>query len=234
MEARRPAFRAALLSAAVPVARDTWRYSLTLEAPLPFRAGQFVNLAVPDAIPRGERSYSVWSSPADPTRLDLLIKLLEGGAASEYLRRARVGDTLAIRGPFGVFTLRPGTSPVVFVATGTGLAPFRSMLEVALDGRDPRSFMLYFGVRSEEDLFALDDLARYRGGLDLSVTLCLSRPTPSWGGFTGRVTTALRSAPPAPGAQFYLCGNGAMIEETRALLKEHGVDRSRVYVEKYY
>jgi hypothetical protein len=94
---------------------------------------------------------------------------------------------------------------------------------------------VYFGVRSEEDLFALDDLDRYARALpDFRYTLCLSRPAPGWTGFSGRVTAALAEGHPAPTAHFYLCGNGAMIEEARAWLKERGLDRKRIHVEKYY
>ncbi len=235
METRRPEPRTAVLTSARNVARDTFVYRLQLDQPLPFQAGQFVNLAVPDAKPRGERSYSVWSSPLDPSFLDLCIKLFEGGAASEYLRVSQLGDAMDVRGPFGIFTLKPDVDSVVFVATATGLAPFRSMLEVAADARDPRPFRVYFGVRSQEDLFALEDLERYAAALpDFAYTVCLSRPEPGWKGFTGRVTAALARDYPRPADHFYLCGNGAMIEETRALLKERGLDRKRIHVEKYY
>jgi NAD(P)H-flavin reductase len=232
---QRPEPRVALLTAADEVARDTFVYRLELGEPLPFLAGQFVNLAVPEAKPRPERSYSVYSSPANPAALDLCIKLFEGGAASEYLRRARVGDTLDIRGPFGVFTLKDDHDPVIFVATATGIAPFRSMLYERAAARDPRRFRLYFGVRDQGDLFALDDLAELAATLpDFRYTVCLSRPNPGWTGFTGRVTAALAEDFPTPTEHFYLCGNGGMIEETRELLKSRGLDRKGIHVEKYY
>lgn len=235
MEIRRSEPRVAVLTAAELVARDTFVYRLALDAPLPFRAGQFVNLMVPNATPRGERSYSVWSGPGDPSVLELCIKLFEGGAASEYLRAARVGDTLNIRGPYGIFCAKPEHDPLVFVATATGLAPFRSMLEEAVAARDPRRYRLYFGVRSEEDLFAVDDLERYAGALpDFSYRVCLSRPSAAWTGFEGRVTHALAADFPTPTEHFYLCGNGAMIEETRDLLKGRGLERKHIHVEKYY
>lgn len=227
--------RAGTLLRVDAVARDTFVYRLALDAPLPFAAGQFVNLSVPDAKPRGERSYSVWSSPRETDTMELCVKLFEGGAASEFLRRSRVGDVLALRGPFGHFTLRPGDEPVVFVATATGLAPFHSMLlDRAAEG-DARPFRLYFGVRSQDDLFALDTLARLKTDLpDFDFRLCLSRPKPGWPGTEGRVTRALADDFPAPTQRFYLCGNSAMIDEVRELLKSRGLDRKRIHVEKYY
>lgn len=229
------AARTATVSRVEGVARDVVVYRLALDAPLPFVAGQFVNLAVPGARPRPERSYTVWSSPRDPAVLDLCVKLFEGGAGSELLRALRVGDPVSLRGPFGVFTLRPGEGPVVFVATATGLAPFHSMLLDRLPERDPRPFRLYFGVRAQEDCFALDTLDRLRRDLpDFDYTVCLSRPSPGWGGFVGRVTAAIERDFSSPDADFYLCGNGAMIDEVRSLLKARGLDRKRIHVEKYY
>lgn len=237
MEGSRFQTRTATLSRIDAVAKDTFVYHLTLDEPLPFAAGQFVNLAVPEAKPRGERSYSVYSSPLEPGVLQLCIKLFEGGAASEYLRLRRQGDVMQVRGPFGVFTLGENPDPVVFIATATGIAPFRSMLleRAASRVHDTRKYRMYFGVRSQEDLFALDDLAGLARDLpDFACTVCLSRPEAGWAGFTGRVTAALALDYPNPAEHFYLCGNGAMIEETRELLKSRGLDRKRIHVEKYY
>lgn len=235
MENPRSQSRAAVLAQIRAVARDTFVYRLELEAPLSFQAGQFVNVTVPDAKPRPERSYSIYSSPLDPRVVYLCIKLFPGGAASEFLRARKEGDRLDIRGPYGVFTLRDSPDPIVLVATGTGIAPFRSMLLDAGRAQDARRIRMYFGVRSQEDLFALDDLEALRRTLpDFDYRLCLSRPGPGWTGYVGRVTTALAEDYPAPTERFYLCGNGAMIEETRELLRSRDLDRKRIHVEKYY
>ncbi len=225
----------ATLTEITPVARDTNVYHFLLDEAIPFRPGQFVNLAVPGAKPAGERSYSVYSDPLDPSRLDLAIKLLEGGAASEYLRVSRPGDRMAFRGPFGVFTLADAPGPFWFLGTGTGLAPYRSMLEEAARAGDSRSFRLLFGVRDEEDVFAVDHLDRLVATLpDFQYTLCLSRPSPAWTGFKGRITQRLADATPDTSAHVYLCGNGPMIDEGRAILTAAGFDRKHVHFEKYY
>ncbi len=234
---------AATLTRIDALARDTFLYRFELERPIPFRAGQFVNMAVPTAKPRPERSYSVFSDPGQPGTLGLCIKLLEGGAASEMLRVAKVGDAYSFRGPMGVFTLADDGEPVSFVATGTGIAPYHAMLaeyarRLALKEVAPRTFRLYFGVRDEGDLFLTDTLDRWAKELpDFGYEVCLSRPSASWTRPAGRVTAALAAALPVgvpPAGHFYLCGNGPMIEETKALLAERGVDRKRVHYEKYY
>ncbi|HND29987.1 MAG TPA: FAD-binding oxidoreductase [Myxococcota bacterium] len=228
--------RKALLRSIDVVARDTLVYRVELDEPLPFKAGQFVNLAEPGAKPRGERSYSIYSDPASPGVMDFCIKLFEGGAASEYLRVRQVGDVLDIRGPFGVFTLPDEIEPVTFVATGTGLAPFHSMLLEQERLGNRRRFRLFFGVRSEEDVFAVATLQRWKQSLNFDYTLCLSRPgapeAMAEGCVIGRVTQAM--ADHQPEGHWYLCGNGSMIEEVRTLLKEKGLDRKQIHVEKYY
>lgn len=217
------------------VARDTVHYTLDLDAPLAFEAGQFVNVAVPSAQPRGERSYSVWSDPGQSMRLEFVIKLLPGGAASEMLRSIHVGAILPLRGPFGAFTLRPDDAPIQLVATGTGLAPFHSMLSVAVRRRDARRIRLWFGVRSQPDLFAADALEGFKRDLpDFDYSVCLSRPEPGWKGYVGRVTHRLEAEGAHPEAHYYLCGNGEMTQEAKVYLKAHGVDRRHIHVESYY
>ncbi len=233
----------AVLRRIEPVARDTFVYSFDLARPIPFRAGQFVNMAVPTAKPRPERSYSVFSDPGNPERIELCIKLLEGGAASEMLRVSAVGDAFSFRGPMGVFTLADDPLPVTFVATGTGIAPYHAMLAeyarlLAAGARSVRRFRCFFGVRDEGDLFLTDTLERWKRQLpDFDFHVCLSRPSSAWTLPACRVTAALGERLPAgtpPEGHFYLCGNGPMIEETRALLAERGADRKQVHFEKYY
>jgi ferredoxin-NADP reductase len=234
---------AASLTRIEPVARDTLVYTFALERPIPFRAGQFVNMSVPTAKPRPERSYSVFSDPGRPDQLELCIKLLEGGAASEMLRVAKVGDDYSFRGPMGVFTLAADDAPVTFVATGTGIAPYHAMLSeyarLHAEGEAAaRSFRVYFGVRDEGDLFLTDVLDGWKRSLpDFDFHICLSRPSASWTQPAGRVTAALAERLPrgeVPVGHFYLCGNGPMIEETKALLLEAGADKKQVHYEKYY
>lgn len=218
-----------------PVAHDVVSYTIAVDPPLVFYPGQFINLAVPAAAPRGERSYSVWSDPVDGARLELVIKLFPGGAAGEMLRAAQVGDKLPLRGPFGAFTLRDDPGPVQFLATSTGLAPFHSMLCACVRRQDPRRFRVWFGVRNAADLFALDALARFKRDLpDFDYTVCLTRPPEGWAGYTGRVTRLLEAEGADPTTHYYMCGNGEMTAEARAYLKANGVDRRHIHVETFY
>lgn len=230
------AIRSAVLTGIRPLARDTNLYSFQLDAPMDFQAGQFVNLAIPGAIPRGERSYSIWNPPiaGGASTLDFAIKLFPGGQASEHLRAAKPGGAFQLKGPYGQFLLRDDlpVAPTWFIATSTGLAPFYSMLGVAARDRDPRPFRVLFGCRDERDVFGLDALDALRGHLDLEVTVCLSQPLGPTAYRVGRVTAHLPS--PDQAARYYLCGNGAMITEAKDLLRDAGIDRKRIHYEKYW
>lgn len=121
---------------------------------------------------------------------------------------------------------------MTFVATATGLAPFHSMLLERARLGDTREFHLFFGVRAEEDVFAVETLEWLKTRLNFDYTLCLSRKMGDGRCFHGRVTQAIGGRDYA--GHYYLCGNGAMVEETRALLKAVGLDRRQIHVEKYY
>ncbi len=235
------AARTAVLTSVRLLARDTKLYTLALDAPLPFEAGHFVNLTIPGAAPRPERSYSIWSDPVAPGSLEFAIKLFPGGQASEYLRDVPVGTSIHLRGPFGHFTLRPADDPknpgtIWMFATSTGLAPFHAMLSVAARTGDPRRFRLLFGCRDKEDVFGVEELDRLAQKLDLSYAICLSQPTvvehPWRNCLRGRITAHLPEI--AQSDRYYLCGNGAMITEARELLKAAGADRKRIHFEKYW
>ncbi len=231
--------RSAVLTGAEPLARNTNLYRFDLDVPLQFEAGQFANLTIPGATPRGERSYSMWAppDPAGNASVEFAIQLFAGGQASDYLRSAPVGTPFELRGPYGHFTLRGDdpdhpTTAHWFLATSTGLAPFHAMLAAAARAGDPRRFRLLFGCREEQDMFGLAALDALRDRLDFAYSVCLSRPQGATRHNVGRITAHMPAADPA--ARYYLCGNGAMITEARELLKARGIDRKRIHHEKYW
>lgn len=227
--------REAELTEATRLTPDVWRYVFTLDEALPFEAGQFVNLFVPGGPKHVERSYSVWSPPDDPTHLGFVIKLFPGGLASEYLRGLRVGDRVGLRGPFGHLAVKEEDRAIWFCATSTGIAPFHSMLRVAARRGDPRPYRLYFGLRSQEDLFALPELDELRGALpDFDYVVSLSRPQPGWTGEVGRITRLVDERHPQPTGAWLLCGNGEMVAEVKATLKARGLDRKSIRSETYW
>ena len=135
------------------------------------------------------------------------------------------------KGPYGAFILRQTPSESIFVATGTGIAPFRSMLLGKLD----RPVTLVFGVRHREGLLYDDELAsltKENSGFEYQPTL--TRPPDDWTGRTGRVQShVLAALGERRDVDVYICGLREMVDDLRARLKEIGLDRKRMIYEKY-
>ncbi len=204
---------------------------------LSFVAGQWINLYVQGAEGVLKRAYSIASAPSDP-ELELAVTRVEGGAASPVLHALSVGATIAIDGPHGLFTRDDAAQakPALFVATGTGLSPFRSMWREALTRSAHPPITVLFGARTEADILWRDELlalAAQHPGFRLEVTL--SRPDGSWTGRTGHVQTHLEGLARELGEpDVYICGLTKMVSEVRSTLKQAlGYDRKRIHSERY-
>jgi ferredoxin--NADP+ reductase len=197
-------------------------YILRLErGNLEFRPGQHVRLGVP-GLP-ALREYTVYSAPDEPY-LEVLIREMAGGLLSPRLRRCRPGDPVELDGPFGEFLIpeHARDARFLFVATGTGIAPFHSFARSY-----PRlDYRLLHGVAAAGDLYGSEAFAPHRS------IPCLSRERGA--GFSGRVTAFLRRHPAEPDRHCYLCGGCDMIYEVFALLRRQGVPPERIFAEVYY
>lgn len=205
---------------------------------LQFLAGQFVSIIIPGAGPKGRdlrRAYSVASAP-EQRPVELCVKIVEDGPGTQYLYRLRPGDTFRAMAPYGDFTYKPKPGRhVCFVATGTGIAPFRSIvLSKHFRDNPPVSCTCLLGVRTESELIYQNELEEIDG---IKLVNTVSQPLDSWKGFKGRVTDYFRSLGdsfPWLETDYYLCGNGAMIQEIKTLLASKGVEKSSLHQEKYY
>lgn len=198
---------------------------------LAFNAGQFVSLAV-GRDPAGRdirRSFSVASRADQGQALRFIVKIVPGGPASEYFMRLPEGTTVEMTGPHGFFQLdeeHPGD--VLFGATGTGLAAVLPMLAELAKRPEAGRRMVYWGLRSEEDLFLPEEAAAACTAARAELHTYLSRPSDAWRGLRGRITApVLDRYPTLHAPTFYLVGNGAMIAELKKALVARGVDRKR-------
>ena len=201
---------------------------------LDFRPGQFVSLSAPIGGRIITRAYSLASAPGGSNRFDLCLNRVPEGIFSGPLFQMQPGDTVEMKEPLGMFVLRQPPRDSLLVATGTGIAPFRSMLQAHLSGSSPR-FTLLFGLRYESHLLyrrEFEDLARQFPNFRFWPTL--TRPSPDWAGRTGRVQAHLEEALGARrDVDVYLCGLRAMVDDVRAILKGRGFDRKQIFYEKY-
>ncbi len=201
---------------------------------LDFLPGQFVSFS--DLIGGQEitRAYSLASPPNGTNRFEVCLNRVPEGIFSRRLFAMQPGETVTMRQPLGMFVLRQPPRDSLFVGTGTGIAPFRSMLQAHLTESSP-GFTLLFGVRYESHLMYRDEFeamaSRYP---HFRFWPLLSRPTPEWTGRTGHVQAHLEEALGGRrDVDVYLCGLKLMVDDVRGMLKTLGFDRKQILYEKY-
>jgi CDP-4-dehydro-6-deoxyglucose reductase len=223
------------------IARDVRHF--VFEAPelekVEFIPGQFVSLT--DAV-NGKaitRAYSIASAPSATNRFELCLNIVKEGHLSPRLFGMKPGETLDMRTPLGQFVIRHPDRDAVLIATGTVIAPFRSILQAHLNGahlnKPGPAFTLLFGVRYEQSIMyraEFEEMARCFPQFRFWPTL--TRPGPGWTGRTGRVQAHLAEAiGERRDLDVFLCGLKLMVDDVRTILREMGFDRKQILYEKY-
>lgn len=201
---------------------------------LAFKSGQHLIFEINS---RAVRQYSIASAPQEIGKFELCVDVLPKGPGSLFIEALKPGDKVKCRGPWGRFLLSEANLPhKVFVATGVGVTPFRSMILDLFATGFNGLVDLYFGVRHEEDIFYFDQFENLAGNWPMFNFLpTLSRPSVEWKGLQGRVTDHLRVAKfDVTRTEFYICGSGQMIVDVRALLLEKGIPDSQIHFEKFF
>lgn len=204
-----------------PLTENTFILSLP-KSRFKFVAGQHISLSIMGDYQ--SREYSIYSAEEQDT-LEVLVKEVEGGYFSPKLKHLKVGDMVEVHGPFGKFGLdekRIDSHKHIFIASGTGIAPFHSMVK----SKPELNFEIIHGVRFANEAYEREE---YNKG---KYTLCASRDEK--GDFIGRLTEYLKKANFDKNSCFYLCGNSDMIFDSMEILKEKGFDRENVTVEVYF
>ena len=199
-------------------------YVLKLEkSNFEFRAGQYLVLNVPGEYKA--REYSIYS-PEDAPYIDLLIKEVENGEISKELKYMKIGTKVEITGPFGFFVLRDNkqndTSHFTFVATGTGISPFHSII---LSNPD-LDYRMIHGVKYSREGYNSTDYPTDR------YTLCTSRD--KGGNFFGRVTQFLKVNGIRKDSVYYICGNSGMVNEVTEYLEQNGITPENIRTEVFF
>jgi ferredoxin-NADP reductase len=207
-----------------------------------FDPGQFLSILVPP--PEGtsqtvKRCYSFASSPEEAKYkgyYELCVKYVPGGLGSGYLASLRTGDTFQMMAPYGDFKFKDVRSgnALCFISTGTGIAPFRSILySRRFHTQRPEKTLCILGVRGEEEALYQKDLET----VGVEMVTAVSQPSSEWTGFTGRVTDYLKSLPTTWAwhtTDFYVCGGGEMVTEVSRFLEGgHGVPERNIHKEAF-
>ncbi|MCX7656598.1 MAG: FAD-binding oxidoreductase [Treponemataceae bacterium] len=212
-----------------------------------FTPGQYAQLVVP---PYGElkesvqRAYSMSSTPQDKNHIEFLIRLVPGGIATTWVHQyLKEGDSVEVVGPFGEFGVRETDAMMIFVAGGSGMAPFKSILNhMAETGQwTNREIWYFFGARSKRDMFYLEEMAALEKRFpSFHFVPALSEPKPedSWNGPVGLITNVLDSyfkerIPRNKPMEGYLCGSPGMIDACIKVMTANGISPEKIYYDKF-
>ena len=236
----------ARIERALPLSHDVMGLSLRLPAAEPFRfeAGQYIDIMLSGG---RRRSFSIASPPHDGRLLELHVRRAAGGEFSERLfDQDPQNALLTIEGPLGQFVYRPhaaaaGAAPMLLIGGGTGLAPLISILRHVIENGIERDMTLYWGVRSERDLYAhaiLQDLAQRcpteGRPARLRYAPVLSEPSPDWRGSRGFVhEAALEDIDDLARYDVYAAGPPAMIAAVRREFGRRGVAANRLFFDSF-
>ena len=205
-----------------------------------FIPGQFITLDLPIHEKRTKRwkSYSIANHPDGTNVLELCIVFQEGGLGTNYLfNEAPLGTPLRFKGPLGVFTIPKNLDEeIVMIATGTGVAPFRSIMNhIDSNGMDFKKMHVIFGTRTEDGILYREEFeALAKKYPNFSFDVALSRDE-DWDGYKGYVHQIYKEhySDVSPSRKFYLCGWRNMIDEARATLNEMGYEDRQIIFELY-
>ena len=223
-----------------PLTHDICRLTIELSAPFRFWAGQYVDLTVPG---RGvTRAYSMANAPDGGTTLAFIIKRYPDGAFSALLGGTlRPGDAITSKGPFGTCFRREGrTGPMILVGGGSGMSPLWSILSDHVSSGEMRPVRFFYGARTRDDLFMLDEFAALAARLpDFRFIPALSHEAhgDEWDGETGLihevVARTLRAEALDGEMDAYSCGPPPMIDAVLPVLQMAGVEPERIYFDKF-
>ncbi len=207
-------------------------FQLKIPETFTFKAGQFVSLKMTsDGVTR-MKSYSICNSPSERSVVDLCVKIVEGGFASEIFKRTKIGDVFEMRGPFGHFVFNEDDSGDEhwFLGAGTGVVPLYSMLKEYVARFPQKKFVLLFGVRTTKDLFFDEDFRRLaKENTHFTYVPVLSRE--KWVGKSGHVQDHLPLN--VENKTFYICGLKELVLETKELLVQRGASFEKIKSERY-
>ncbi len=218
--------------AAEKLSETSFNLRVKLEKPLGFLPGQYVNVSVPGT--EETRSYSFSSKPGTD-EASFLIRNLEGGVMSSYLaERASAGDMVELTGPMGIFYLREMKRPQLWLAGGTGLAPFLSMLEkVAEEGTD-QPITLYYAVTRAADLVELERVEQLAEKIGTVTVVTILAADDEEHALKGYVTDHLSEQDMNGGdVDAYLCGPPPMVDAVSKHFKTLGTEPAQFFYEKF-
>lgn len=217
------------------------RFQLLEPNEINFKAGQFVQVQVPEYEFSNEsvyRAYSISSSSTEKGIVELEIRYVNNGICTTYVHKyLKEGDILTLTGPYGEFYLRNTDADIVCVAGGSGMAPIKSLLHQIEEQKIERKVTYIFGAQGRRDLFLLERMKEFEKNIPtfrFVPALSNASPEDNWDGETGKVTEVLaKYLSDGTNTEAYLCGSPGMINAVIEVLKSKGVKEENIYYDKF-
>lgn len=214
---------------------------LSPEEGIDFKAGQYVQLQVPAYELAKEpdfRAFSLASSFREHQRIKLMITKAPEGLVSIYVHDyMKLGEELVMRGPFGDFYLRDSDREIILVATGSGLAPVRSILHQLETENIQRKSRLFFGARTKADLINHEELIALQDklhGFTYMPILSGATEEDAWDGETGLITALIEKyIPDNPDVEVYICGSPIVVSVCEKAFMDKGLPADRIFYDKF-
>ncbi len=222
------------------VARDTKKFRFSVmdaktlvpsDEKFEYQPGHFLSLKFSET---AWRAYSIASHPNEKY-IEFVVRYVPNGTASDVFWKTKVDDTFEFKGPFGEFCLsKNDDAHLVFCATGTGIAPFRSMILEEVKKKSPRKMTLLYGGRNAEDISYLDEMSDWSDQLEVKLGLSREESTDidlPWK--PCRITTFLEEEDWNKNFEFYICGSGSMVKSVNELLEAKNVEKESIFMERF-
>ncbi|RXZ43529.1 CDP-6-deoxy-delta-3,4-glucoseen reductase [Crenobacter cavernae] len=214
------------------------RLKLPVSERLQFRAGQYIDILMKDG---KKRSFSIANAPHDDAFLELHIRNQPGGSFSEYVfNQMKEREIMRFKGPMGSFFLREESDkPIVFLASGTGFAPIKGIVEHAIHNGIHRPMVMYWGARTKADLYMAELAGSWQTqlpGFSFIPVLSDALPEDEWAGRTGFVHQAvLDDFDDLSGYQVYACGAPVMVEAAhKSFIAERGLPEEEFFSDAFF
>lgn len=231
----------AILRSKKQLARHIWSFVFDLppDDETTFEAGQYMILRVGT----NYRQYSIATPPSQKNSFELVVEILEHGVGSDFLKNLTEGGEAQFKGPAGVFILRNVQPPVdkIFLATGTGIAPIKSMILTHLQENRPGNLHLFFGLRVRQDVYFEQEFTELSQKYpQFSFSICLSKE-PTLEGLDrcfmlGRVNVGLESLWQKSGVnnyEYYICGSKTAVDSLKDYVIGKGAPADKVFFERF-
>jgi len=231
-----------LLTKKVQLNSDTFLYHFDLLEPkeIIFKPGQYIMLKVPSEKGLVSRLYSIASRNIVKNSFELIVEIVPGGLASNYLFSLSEKTEVVFQGPAGMFGLKENDRSKIFLVTGTGIAPIRSMLNSKFETQNPKYF-LFWGQKNYKDVYLFDELKQF------NLKICLSReqnfemiPEADKRFFElGHVDSCFEKQfnfeeiKQQNNFDFYLCGGRLVVESLKQFLLSKNIPQENIIFEKF-